>query len=82
MNSGLYILLCSLALVAWFSAKLVRRLPRVPPPGDPVRFLWAQVVVYLTAFVILAATVIRREWGVSHIVLSMFSGHLVNLRCA
>jgi hypothetical protein len=63
MNRGLYVSFCSLALVAgWLTPKLIKRLPPVPPRGDPTRFLWAQFVLYVTAFVILAATVVVRLW--------------------
>jgi hypothetical protein len=63
MNRGAYILLCSLALVAgWTTAKLVKRLPPVPPRGDPRRYLWAQVLLYVGTFGLIAATVVVRLW--------------------
>ena len=64
MSKGAYIFTCSLALVAgWTTAKLVKRLPPVPPPGDPARYLWAQVLLYAGTFGLIAATVAIKLWG-------------------
>jgi hypothetical protein len=64
MSKGAYIFAYALALVAgWLTAKLVKRIPPVPPPGDPRRFLWAQVLLYVGTFGIIAATVVARLWG-------------------
>jgi hypothetical protein len=61
MSKGPYIFACSLALVAgWLTAKPVQR---IPPPGDPRRYLWAQVLLYVGTFGIIAATVVVRLWG-------------------
>ena len=58
MNKGAYLFLCSLALIAgWMTAKLV---PRIPPRGDPQRFLWAQVLLYAGTFAIVAVSVLAR----------------------
>jgi len=60
MNKGPYIFACSLTLVAgWPTAKLAQR---IPPPGDPRRYLWAQVLLYVGTFGIIAATVAIRLW--------------------
>jgi hypothetical protein len=40
-----------------------RLVKRIPPEGDPRRFLWAQVLLYVGTFVIIAATVVVRLWG-------------------
>jgi hypothetical protein len=61
MSKGLYISACSLALAAgWLTAKLAQR---IPPPGDPRRYLWAQVLLYVGSFGVIAATVAIRLWG-------------------
>jgi hypothetical protein len=64
MSKGRYTFACVLALVAgWSTAKLVKRLPPLPTPGDPRRYLWAQVLLYVGTFAIIAATVAIRLWG-------------------
>jgi hypothetical protein len=47
----------------WTTPKLVKRLPPIPPPGDPRRYLWARVLLYLGALAIVVATVVIRLWG-------------------
>jgi hypothetical protein len=41
----------------------MKRLPPVPPPGDPRRYLWASAILYLGTFGIIAATIAIRLWG-------------------
>jgi hypothetical protein len=40
-----------------------RIVKRIPPEGDPRRYLWAQVLLYVGTFGIIAATVAIRLWG-------------------
>jgi hypothetical protein len=62
MSSGLYVLLCALALVTgWTTATLVKRLPSIPPPGDPRRYLWAQVILYIGAFIAVLIGVLAKR---------------------
>jgi MFS family permease len=59
-DKGPYVLACALALVAgWLTAKLVRR---IPPRGDPRRFIWGQVILYVGTFAIVVVSVVTKWW--------------------
>jgi hypothetical protein len=56
-STGLLALAFTLGIV---TSRIVKR---IPPPGDPRRYLWAQVLLYVGTFGIIAATVVVRLWG-------------------